>query len=158
MPRYERTLKVHGGLRTHLMAVAISLVNGCQYCTFGHAYAFELHYLREHARLFPLDENDVEQLLGLPPAVIRARLVEALQRAGLHGEVRWLDRAIALAIGDARPSDQDEVRVAHLVRMFRVLNSVGIARRVRPDQAHDPLNKDARLKLRYARLRTSTVG
>lgn len=157
MPRYERTLKVHGGLRTHLMAIAVSLVNGCSYCTFGHGYAFQLIYLRDHGRLFPLDEYELGKLLGQRPGVIRGRLVEALRCAGLHGEIRWLDRAVALATGDARPTDPDEVRVAHLVRMFRVLNSVGITRGVDPDEAHDPTNKDDDLRLRYDRLRESAI-
>jgi hypothetical protein len=37
--------------------------------------------------------------------------------------------------------------------MFRVLNDVGIASRIEPDEAHDPLNKDVRLKARHGELR-----
>lgn len=155
MPRYERTLRLHGGLRTHLMSTAISLVNGCAYCTFGHAYALQLVYLREYGRLFPLDELDFGRLLGQRPGVVGSRLEQALRRAGLHGEIWWLDRTIALAVGDPRPTDPCEVWVAHLVRMFTVLNTVGIADRTDPDEAHDPSNKDSALRLRYDRLRQS---
>jgi len=159
MPRYERTLKTFGGVRTHLLCVAISLMNGCPYCTFGHAYALELVYLRDHGRLFPLDEHAIGMLLGLAPAAVRRRLVAAVQGAGLHAEVRWLDRAIMLAIGeDHRPSDRDDVGIAHLVRMFGVLNAVGIASKAAPDEAHDPLNKDRVLKLRYAGLRAAAIA
>ncbi|MGH3568827.1 MAG: hypothetical protein ACRDRH_22935 [Pseudonocardia sp.] len=156
MPRYERTLKSFGGVRTHLLCVTISLINGCPYCTFGHAYALELAYLRDHGRLFPLGEHAIGSLLGLTPAMIRHRLVTAMKLAGLHVEVRWLDRTIMLALAeDQRPTDRDDVRIAHLVRMFGVLNSVGIASRPAPDEAHDPLNKDSDLKLRYANLRAA---
>jgi hypothetical protein len=156
MPRYERTLKMFGGIRTHLLCLAISLINGCSYCTFGHAYALELVYLRDHGRLFPLDEHAIGALRGLPPAALRYRLVNAVLEAGLHADVPWLDRAIVLALGeDRRPTDRDDVRVAHLVRMFAVLNEVGVTSRIAPDEAHDPLNKDSAFKQRYAGLRAA---
>lgn len=156
LPRYERTLRVFGSVRTHLLCAAISVVNGCPYCTYGHAYALELAYLREHRGLFPLSEQAFDRLRGLSPAVIRHRLVEATRRAGLHNDVRWLDRAITLTLAERpSPTDEDDVRIVHLVRMFRTLNSVGIASAVVPDQAHSPLNKDSGLKMRYAGLRTA---
>ncbi len=157
MPRYERTLRMQGGVRTHLMCTVISLINGCEYCTFGHAYALQLIYLREYGRLFPMDEFEFGRLLGQQPGMVRRRVEEALQFAGLHGEIRWLDRTVALASGDARPSDASEIWVAHLVRMFRVLNSVGISDRTTPDEAHDPVNKNGQLRLRYDRLRDPVV-
>lgn len=40
IPRYDRTLAALGGLRTHLMCVAISLINGCGHGTTGHVTAF----------------------------------------------------------------------------------------------------------------------
>jgi hypothetical protein len=39
--------------------------------------------------------------------------------------------------------------------MFAQLNAVGIAGKVEPDEAHDPLNKDRALKARNAQLRGS---
>ncbi|WP_028926255.1 hypothetical protein [Pseudonocardia acaciae] len=157
MPRYERTLRAFGPVRTHLICTAISLVNGCRYCTYGHGLALEYAYLREYRRLFPLSEETIGGLRGLPPGVIRHHMVHAMQRAGLHTEVRWLERAIELTVAeDRRPTDEDDVRISHLVRMFGVLNSVGIADATEPDQAHSPLNKDAALKTRYARLRAAS--
>ncbi|WP_156993855.1 hypothetical protein [Pseudonocardia acaciae] len=155
MPRYQRTLKVFGPVRTHLLCTTISLINGCRYCSHGHAYAFELAYLREYGRLFPLSEQAIDLLRGLSPGVVRRRMVGIVQSAGLHGEVRWLERAAILTTADdPRPTDRDDVRIVHLVRMFRVLNSAGMASKTEPDgDAHSPLNKDIALKLRYARLR-----
>ena len=50
MPRYERILAEWGPIRTHLVASVASALNGCPYCTYGHAYAMELHYFDLAAR------------------------------------------------------------------------------------------------------------
>ncbi|GAA5162095.1 hypothetical protein GCM10023321_47170 [Pseudonocardia eucalypti] len=156
MPRYERTLATFGPIRTHLLCVAISLVNGCQYCTHGHARALELAYLREHDRLFPLDELGFARLCGLGPAAIRHDLVHAAQRAGLHRDVRALERALTLVGAEQLgATDEDDLRIIHLVRMFGVLTSVGIRHRLAPDEAHSPLNRDHLLKQRYDALRAT---
>jgi len=153
MPRYERTLRILGPLRTHLACTLISLFNGCRYCSTGHLYAVELVYLEQRGSLFPLDARSVPQWIGLPPAELRKRMVDVLHQADLHGEVRCVDATLALASGAQRPVDAQEARIAHLVKMFRVLNDVGIAHSVEPDEAHDPLNKDAGLKARHHELR-----
>lgn len=98
MPRYQRTFRVFGALRTHLMCFAISLVNDCRYCAHGDGLGLQLAYLRDHGRLFPLGERASEALCGQSPALIRHRLTLALHRAGLHGEVPWLDRTMTLAV------------------------------------------------------------
>jgi alkylhydroperoxidase family enzyme len=156
MPRYERTRTTLGPLRTHLACALISLHNGCQYCAFGHLHAVELVYLQQRGKLFPLDAaHDVPRWAGLPAAELRRRMVELLQQADLHGEVLWVDRTLALVGGTQRAVDAPESRIAHLVTMFRVLNDVGIAGAVEPDEAHDPLNKDTGLKARLRALRGS---
>jgi hypothetical protein len=158
MPRYERTLRVLGPLRTHMACTLISLHNGCRYCSFGHAYAVELLYLRERGTLFPLDAGTVSDWIGLEPAELRRRMIDVLQRADLHGEALWVDRTLALASGAQRPVEADEARIAHLVSMFAVLNKVGIAAAVEPDEAHDPINKDHELKARHSALRRSAAA
>lgn len=148
MPGYERTLKALGPIPTHLLALEISIFNGCPYCIHGHALAFELHYLREHGRLFPIDEAGFIGLAGAEPAALRARLAEALDAAGLGGELARYDAVRAAWEGGAA-----EPPLAHLVKMFAVLNACGIADRVEPDEAHDPVNKDKALLSRYRALR-----
>lgn len=155
MPRYERTLKALGPLRTHLACVAVSLHNGCSYCTFGHAYAVELHYFQQHDRLFPVDAGTIATWIGLPMADLRNRMRSMLEQAGLQVEVLWVDLALTMTDGRQGPMDRNEARIAHLVRMFSVLNAVGIAGKVPPDEAHDPLNKDVELRTRLAKLRAS---
>jgi hypothetical protein len=153
MPQYERTLKVFGPVRTHLMAVVISLYNGCRYCAYGHGYALELVYFRDRDRLFPVDAPTLASWIGLPAAELRDRLCTVLQMAGLHVEVLWVDQVLALATGTQRPIDAEEARLDHLVRMFAVLNSIGIRSQTPPDEAHDPVNRDSGLKARHAALR-----
>lgn len=155
MPRYERTLKALGPLRTHLACVAVSLHNGCRYCAYGHAYAAELHYFRQHDRLFPVDAATMAGWIELPVADLRSRMRSTLEQAGLQVEVLWVDLALTMTDGRQGPMDRDESRIAHLVRMFAVLNAVGIAGKVPVDEAHDPLNKDIELKGRLAELRAS---
>jgi AhpD family alkylhydroperoxidase len=153
MPRYERTLRVLGPVRTHLACIVVSLYNGCRYCSYGHAYALELHYLKARGKLFPADAREMSEWIGLGPAELRQRVVDVLHQAELHCEVLWVDRTLAIASESQRPVDQNEARIAHLVRMFALLNAVGMGGAVEPDEAHDPINKDTALKTRCAQLR-----
>lgn len=155
MPRYERTLRVLGPLRTHLACTVISLQNGCRYCSFGHAYAVELVYLKQRDRVFPADAHTMCEWTEVSPGELRDRMCDVLERADLHAEVIWVDRTLAMARGQQRPVDRHEARIAHLVHMFALLNAVGVASKVEPDEAHDPLNKDRALKARNAELRES---
>lgn len=152
--RYDRAMRGLGPLRTHLACVAISLVNGCRYCAHGHAYALELHHLDRHDRLFPEPAATVAGWAGLPRNEVRSRLHDALMRADLHVEQIWVDRALDLADG-GQPIDEQEARMAHLVGVLDMLNAVGIAGHPSLDEAHDPLNKDIRLKTRLAALRSA---
>jgi alkylhydroperoxidase family enzyme len=157
MPRYQRSLRVLGPLRTHLACLTVSLHNGCRYCAFGHAYALELIHLRDRDVLFPVDAGTLADWRHLAPSELRDRLRDVLQQAGLHLEVLWVDRTLALATGAHRPVDEDEARLAHLVRMFGLLNAIGVGREGEPDQAHDPLNGDTDLKARHAALRATAA-
>jgi hypothetical protein len=142
MPRYACTLRVLGPLRTHLACTVTSLHNGCRYSSFGHAYAVERVYLEQRERVFPVDAHTICGWTGLAPGEQRDRVCDALERAGLHAEVIWVDRTLALARGQQRPVDRHEARIAHLVRMFGLLNALGVADDIEPDEAHDPHDTD----------------
>ncbi|MCB9544836.1 MAG: hypothetical protein H6706_02965 [Myxococcales bacterium] len=154
MPRYERTLKRWGPIRTHLATTLISLVNGCPYCVHGHARALQLHYLQRTDRLFPLDDAAITALLGAPAAEVAAALDGALAQAALEDERPPLRRLVELLAG-AAPAGPDDRRLAHLIAMFRVLNTCGIEGRVAPDEVHDPINQDRALAARYDALRAA---
>lgn len=158
MPRYLWTMHVLGPLRTHLAALAISLYNGCTYCAYGHAYALELIYLRDHGRLFPVSARTLATWHDLTPRQLGVRLRSTLQEADLHVEALWVDRTLALADGATWPVDRDEVRLAHMVGMFGRINRIAVEAGVDPDEAQNPINKDAALKQRYLQLRTAAAG
>lgn len=153
MPRYKRTMRVLGPLRTHVACLVISLVNGCRHCAFGQAYALELLHLRDRDELFPVDAHTLSGWIGLPNEELRSRLHLLLEAAGLHAEVVWADRTLDLTTGAQQPIDAEEARIAHLVVMIGQLNRVGVAHGIEPDEAHDPVNKDTALRARCAELR-----
>lgn len=155
-PRLLWTMHVFGPIRTHLAAAAISLHNGCTYCAYGHAFALELVYLRDRGRLFPVDARTLSTWRDLPPRELGQRLRQVLHEAGLHAETLWVDRTLALASGTTRPVDADEARIAHLVRMLGRMNRIAVEAGVEPDEAQNPVNKNAALKRRYAQLRAAT--
>ena len=92
MPRCFMAQRTLGPVRAHLAIVLISLNNGCTYCAYGHAYALELLYLREHDRLFPVDARTMAEWTDLEPRRLTDRLRAALEQAGLHSEAVWADQ------------------------------------------------------------------
>jgi hypothetical protein len=152
--RYGRAEHEFGPMRLHLALTTISMFNGCQYCTHGHAYALELHHLRAHDKLFPIDTDTMTAWCGMPRTELRARLREALVEADLPVELIWVDRVLDLADG-GKPIDGQEMLLARLVSVIETLNAVGIAGQPELDEAHDPLNKDARLKTKLATMRAA---
>lgn len=152
---FDAIVRALGPIRTHLACVVIAQIKGCSYTTHGHAYAMELHYLRRHDQLFPVDADTMAGWAGLPRTELRGRLRDALMAAGLHVELLWVDRTLALADGGQQPIDEDERRLSQLVSIVTVLAAVGIVGGPEPDQAHDRINKDVRLKTRLAALRAA---
>lgn len=149
MPTYEKILKAWGPLRTHYLAVVISATNGCGYCSYGHAYAFSLHYFKERGLVFPLSEEQMRAASGLGKAEATALFRQALVDGALEAEMSWVDRTLVVA-ESRHARGQDEKWMLHLVEMFAWLNACGIAADTTPDAAHDPINKDVALQERYA--------
>jgi hypothetical protein len=156
MPRFMISRAVLGPVRVHLTCIITSLRNSCIYCAYGHAYALELIYLRDHGRLFPMNVGLLDDWLGIDPRVLRRRLHAVLVEAGLHAETIWADRIIALADGDQQPVDATEARIAKLMRMVTTMNVIANAADATPQEAHDPVNKNAAVKARHAALRAAS--
>lgn len=156
LPRYLNTMRVLGPVRTHLACATISLHNSCVYCAYGQAYALELIYLRDTGRLFPLDTRLLSDWLHLEPRQLGARLRRVLHDAGLHTEAVWVDLTLGFLAGELHPIDDDEARVAHLVRMIGELNRIANATGAEPDGAQDAINKDTALKAAHAALRAAS--
>jgi len=154
LPPYENTLKKWGRVRTHLLCVEASLLNGCSYCIHAHAYAFQLYYFREKNVLFPLDEHALVALRDRSDTHLRATLKSALSGAQMPDDEALFDRLWRLKFeGAPNGADETDRRILHILGMFEMLNFCGINSQMPFDHAHDPINKDAELKLRYAEAR-----
>jgi hypothetical protein len=154
-PRYLATLYVLGPVRTHLACLTISLHNGCTYCAYGRAHALELIYLRDRGRLFPVDAHTLASWNDLSRRELSSRLRGVLESAGLHAEVIWIERTMALVTGDTTAMDSTEARIAHLCSMVGTMNGIAVESGITPDAAHDTVNKDVALKARLAELMSS---
>ena len=154
MPTYEKILKSWGPLRTHILAVAISATNGCRYCTYGHAYAYQLHWFEQFDEPFPIDEHAMTGLSERDQDGVVAALDEALAEAGgrkADEDRYWLARLVSILDDpDLATTEQGDRWLSHLIEMFGFLNRCGIDADTALDEAHDPINKDEDLRARYA--------
>jgi len=155
MLKYERILDPWGPIRTHLLVTEISTLNGCAYCTNGHAYALQLHYLKIREALFPLSEADILALHGLPDAEIIQRFEKVLEQVDLPLEILDLRRMSELWDNPALTTTQKDKDICQLITMFGVLNACGVYSKARIDQAHDPINKERIWRDRYANRRAA---
>ncbi len=155
MPRYERILKQWGPVRTHLVASITSAMTGCPYCTYGHAYAMELHYFSERSELMSADEREIEGWCGQEEATVVENFRRLLVDSDLESELPILERVVELRSGQESTGSDDDANIAHLLKMFEFLNSCGINAGTESDAAHDPINKNAELRTAYARRRSS---
>ena len=156
MPTYENTLKQWGGIRTHLLTAGISVLNGCPYCTYGHAYALQLHHFKNTDSLMPSDENEIVSWHTLPENEAIDKFRQLIKDAGLSNELPIFERMLLFRQGVEQPASKEDKQIAHLLAMFSFLNSCGIKGKTNPDQAHDPINKDTSLRDEYHRARTES--
>ena len=153
LPPYESLMKAWGPLRVHLLCTEASLVNGCSYCTYAHAYAFQLHYFKSEGRLFPLDEHGMVALREQDDGALRARWKDALTKGGLDHEHALFDRMWRMKFEGEPPGDEVGAGIRHILNIFEMLNFCGVNAQTPFDHAHDPINKDAALKQKYAEAR-----
>jgi hypothetical protein len=158
MPTYQKTLREHGDIRGNLCFMVASMLNGCAYCVYAHGRALELHYFKTRDKLFPIDAHGIVKLLEHDDSEVLATLERHLTAAGLESEVPIVRRLYAIKLEGAKPRD-DEAWLVHAIQMFDQLNYCAIQSQSALDDAHDPINKDAALKARYAeaRLRAGLV-
>ncbi len=154
MPKYERVLKKIGPERTHLLAVAISGINGCQYCTYGHALSFHLHYFKNKKQLFPIDEQKMMKFDTKNEQQIIDTLNNAFDSTGLVQEKEDLQRLIDLKDNPDLATSENDHRINHLIKMFEFLNTCGIKNQTLPDLAHDPINKNSKLYQQYQKAKS----
>ena len=113
-----------------------SLLNGCAYCVYAHAYAFQLHYFRERDALFSLDEHEILALRDGNDEQLTRALDTALRTAGLAQEIEDFAALRALKLAGRAPATEDEHRIAHILQMFDILNYCAIDSLSAFDHAH----------------------
>lgn len=153
MPTYERILKDWGAIRTHLLASEISVLNGCPYCTYGHIYALQLHYLQNNDTLMAVSEDEFVGWHSLSEAEKIQNIRSFITDNQLDGEMRFFDRMLELKGGNGANGTKEDRYISHLIQMFAYLNECGIVGDTESDEAHDPINQNFELKERYAALR-----
>lgn len=153
MPKYEKILKELGPIRTHLLVSAISIMNACRYCHTGHAEAFQLHFLRIHGEIFPMDTDEMFALRGIGIDNMIHSLEDALTSSGLKEEVPTLKRLVKLYWDPSQTRQSEDASLIHLISMFKVLNQCGIEANATIDAVHDPINRDTVLINRHKHLR-----
>lgn len=149
MPGYEKILKNWGGERTHLLAVGISSISGCPYCTYGHSLSFQLHYFNNRNELFPIDEFEMMNLNTKNQEQVVDAINKLCDETGLTQQKIDLKRYIQLRDNRSLATEKDDFRIIHLIELFAVLNTCGIKKGTTPDHAHSPINKDVELFKRY---------
>ncbi len=155
MPKYERIKKEIGSERAHLLAMTISGINGCPYCTYGHALSFQLHYFKNKKQLFPIDEQEMMKFNTKNEQQIVDTLNNAFDATSLVQEKKDLQRLIDLKNQPDLVTSNNDHRINHLVKMFEFLNMCGIKNQTLPDFAHDPINKNSKLYQQYQEAKTS---
>ncbi len=153
LPNYEDTMKKWGPIRTHLLCLEASLLNGCSYCVHAHAYAFQLHYFKQKNALFPLDEHALIALRDNNDEELKSALRAALLASQVPEDAELLDELWEQKFSSGPAQTDSERRIRHILQMFEMLNFCGIDRRVSFDHAHDPINKDQALRRKYAAAR-----
>ncbi|MBA3533857.1 MAG: hypothetical protein H0T73_18215 [Ardenticatenales bacterium] len=153
MPTYEKTLDDWGAIRTHLLATEISVLNGCSYCTYGHASALQLHYYKDYGKLLPSDEDQIASWHSVSEDETVDRFRELIGSAELSSELPILERMLVLRRGSEEPTSEEDRKIVHFIKMFQLLNRCGINAKTSHDQAHDPINKDSALREQYQQVR-----
>lgn len=156
MPRYEKILKKYGPLRTHFLATEISVLNGCAYCIYGHAYALQLHYFRQYNTLVPLDEHEFLAMANASQPDKINQLRGLLNDSELTHEKHDFEEMLSLYSSESQVQGELSSDIYHLIVMFRFLNLCGIQGCTNPDGPHDPINKDLALQSEYAIARSDS--
>ncbi len=150
MPKYEKILKEMGPITTHLLAVEISAINGCPYCTFGHAYAFQLHFFKDYKTLFHIDEYEMMSYCQLNTKATITRIRQMLNNGKLFDQLPYFEKMLEMLNHNTNPMAKEEQYIQHLIQMFGYLNTCGIEGKTPHDEAHDPINKNEDLKKVYS--------
>lgn len=139
-----------GETRYHLVAAFASLWNGCDYCAYGHLLALNLCALRDTDALFPIDEQEVHQLLRLRDDELMAFVRERLGDS--HADyVKLIERQNQLRFADG-PLQGDDKLLVKAVALYEWINECSITVDA-PAPPLGPIAKETALLERYTQRR-----
>lgn len=153
MPSFDKTVKQVGGQRANFIASVISILNGCPYCTYGHALGFQFHYFNNHGKLFPIDEYEMMELNKQEKAEVIELLAMHLKTANLETEYGDLHRVNELMKDKDLAHSKDDEVILKFIKIFDFLNFCAISQDTTLDYAHDPINKNKALVEKYYSVR-----
>lgn len=118
-------LNAYFGDRMHLMSAFGSFWNGCEYCSHGNLYAFNLHLFQDKGELFPLDEREIMPLQRTRDVEVLAFLEKRL--APSHGELlRLIVRQHALKARAVEPASKEDEMLVGTIGLYDWVNECSI--------------------------------
>ncbi|MBL8915138.1 MAG: hypothetical protein JNM17_30820 [Archangium sp.] len=149
---YDDIERVLGGERAHLVAAFASFFNGCDYCAWGHLFATNLLFFERTTRLFPIDEQEVHDLMRKGDSAVLTELA-GLLKAEFPEELRLLMRQQELRSGGAATPATEEDRVLlKSIGLFEWVNECSITVNA-PAPPMDPIARKKKLLEAYAAAR-----
>lgn len=99
----------YGARDGHLLLAFAALWNGCGYCSVGHIFASNLLRYREQSLLFPIDQDEAEQLQSMSDERAMERVRELLRGDSRYARVlALLERQLKLKRGEAEGTTDDD--------------------------------------------------
>ena len=134
----------------HLVAAFASFFNGCDYCSWGHLFALNLIYLERTGKLYPVDEEEVLELMRRGDSAV---FEELRLRLGEHPEhLRLLLRQQELRTLEGGPVSEEDKIIVSSITLFEWVNECSIVVNA-PAPPMDPIAKKKALLARYEALR-----
>jgi len=152
MTHYESISKKMGPIPINILTTNISILNGCPYCIYGHALAFNLYYFEKYNELFKWDEKDFEKMARLSEEEKITNILSIYQEKRINHLLPHFETQLKLRAG-AKPKNQEEKNIKFINTLYDYLNACGIESNLDPDEAHDPRNKNKALIEKYHQAR-----
>lgn len=145
----EDLIRALGESDAHLLSAFASFWNGCEYCTYGHVLAHNLHWYHETQRLFPLDEQDVTALMRRSDDEVAAELRRLLAQPEHASKLARLEALARVRAGEvAQPPTAEQQLMLRCLAMYDWVNECSIVADA-PSPPLGPIAKDKDLRRRY---------
>jgi len=138
----------YGEKDAHMVASFASLWNGCDYCAYGHLLAFNLEHFQQTGELFPLDEQEIHQLLRMRDQEILAVVAERFSAAGQQHLAQLLQRQHQLKVLGGVAETEEDRYLLRAAALYEWVNECSIVAEA-PAPPLGRIAKDRDLRIRY---------